>query len=248
MKLKNFSNSKFIWIVMFSVLLVSLSGFSQNIDADTPMKSKLITKNLHVDKIITQAFWNILPNDTLNINLVNGDLLTNEQHDAVMHAITSMDSIELPDNLVNDDNSDSKSIYYLGWAGAMTEAQKDNTGETIPSNYNIVQSSTGNADIIIQFEKELNSNGFTGYTRTILQDDEIIMSYIKIYDTDNLSISDLTTIVRHEFGHALGLGHSTDVEDLMASNIITSVPYISECNVSDIQNLYDVEFNNTECM
>ena len=189
-----------------------------------------------------------MPNDTLDINLVNGDSLTGEQYDAVIHAITSMDSIELPDNLLNENDSDSKSIYYLGWAGAMTEAQKDNTGETIPSNYNIVQSSTGDSDIIIQFENELNPDGFTGYTRTILEDDEIIMSYIKIYDTDNLSISDLTTIVRHEFGHALGLGHSTNVEDLMAPNIITNVPYISECTVSNIQNLYDVEFTNTECI
>ncbi|MBI5377824.1 MAG: matrixin family metalloprotease, partial [Thaumarchaeota archaeon] len=41
------------------------------------------------------------------------------------------------------------------------------------------------------------------------------------------------------FGHALGLAHSTAPEDLMAPVVMTSYPYISDCDLSTIIKLYD---------
>jgi predicted Zn-dependent protease len=62
-----------------------------------------------------------------------------------------------------------------------------------------------------------------------------------------LTDEELSTIVRHEFGHALGLGHSTAPEDLMAPNIDMTVPYISECNIDAIVNLYNGVQGSTVC-
>ena len=45
--------------------------------------------------------------------------------------------------------------------------------------------------------------------------------------------------MRHEFGHALGLAHSTAPEDLMFPTITTSIPFISECDVDAITSLYN---------
>ena len=248
LKLKNLLNSKIHWYALLSILIISLSGFSQSIDADAPMKSNFITSNTDNNETSATASWNLTPSDSLTINLLNSDLLTVEQYNAVVYVITSVDSIELNDNFFNKEHSDSKSKYYLGWTGALNEAQKNKSVDTIPSNYNILRTSIGDGDIIIQFSKQKDPSGYSGYTKSILQNDIIVQSHITIYDIDHMALSDLTTIVRHEFGHALGLDHSSASDDLMASVILTPLPYISECNVYDVQVLYGGdEYTNNAC-
>ena len=237
LKLKNKANFKIHWYVMLSVLIVSLSGFSQNIDANTPITSNYLTTNTHDQDIDAVASWNISSDDSLTVNLLSSDLLTAEQYDAVVYVITTMDSIELKGDLLNKD-SNSKSTYYLGWAGALSEAQKNKSTHAIPSNYDVVPSSVGDGEIVIQFSTQKDPRGYSGYTKSILDGNVIIQSHITIYDVDDMPISDLTTIVRHEFGHAIGLDHSTASDGLMAPVILTTLPYISECDVYDVQVLY----------
>ncbi|MDE1767724.1 MAG: matrixin family metalloprotease, partial [Thaumarchaeota archaeon] len=63
--------------------------------------------------------------------------------------------------------------------------------------------------------------------------------FITIYDANKLTDNQLATIVRHEFGHALGLPHAIDPQDLMHATIQTDYPYISECDIDAVQSLYD---------
>ena len=69
--------------------------------------------------------------------------------------------------------------------------------------------------------------------------DQSVKSTITIYNVEELSTSQITTIIRHEFGHAIGLAHTTATEELMAPTITTDYPYISPCTIHAIEKLYD---------
>lgn len=229
-------------LIFFSIMIPFLIDNHFLVDdvlTDSPMKTKFVIENLRGDTIDTVKSWRILDGDALNVNLINGDVLTSTQHNAVLKVINSTDSILLDDHIINRGPPGSESVYFLGWAGAMEEAAKTDTAYTVPTTFNIFQSVNGEGHIIINFSNLIDTDGFTGYTRSVIQDGEILKSYITIYDVDNLDASELATIVRHEFGHALGLGHSTDPEDLMAPTILTEFPYISECNVDAMRVLYN---------
>jgi len=236
-------------LILSSMILVFFSGNFIDVDSfilldsyaidNTFMKSKFVIENLQGDTIDTMKSWRILFDDSLNVNLLNGDVLTKEQHSAVTKVIMSTDSIQLDDFILNKGPLGSESTYYLGWAGAMSEAKKVNTAYSVPANFTMIQSSNGEGDIIIDFSNLIDTDGFSGYTRSVISDGEILKAHITIYDVENLEASELATILRHEFGHALGLGHSSDPEDLMAPAILTDFPYISECNVDAMAILYD---------
>src|SRR3990170_4591946 len=102
-------------------------------------------------------------------------------------------------------------------------------------------------DVIITLSNLRDGDGYTGYTKSVVDGNEILKSFITIYDVTNLTDEQLGTILRHEFGHALGLGHSTAPEDLMAPNIDMTVPYISECNTNAIRDLYNGIQGSTVC-
>ena len=244
--LSNFSKKRALFLssVIFMIATVSLidNGYSIFYDSsvdDVSMKSKFVIENLRGDTIDTMKSWKILPGDSINVNLLNSNRLTTEQYDAVSKVITSTDSVELDDYLLNKGPIGVESTYYLGWAGAMAEAAKTESVYAIPDKFRLFQSDNGEGDIVIMFSNVKDADGFSGYTRSILDDGEILKSYITIYDISNLEASELATILRHEFGHALGLGHSSDPEDLMAPAILSDFPYISECNVDAITVLYN---------
>ena len=244
--IQNITKKHILFLSSIVLLVLSVNfidGQYLNFDSESKeplmMKSKFVIENLRGDTIDTMKSWRLLSGELLNVNLSNVDILTVEQQTAVNKVIMSTDSIQLDDFMLNRGFQGSESTYYLGWAGAMSAAKQTETVYSIPTNYTIIHSSNGEGNIVIKFSNMRDTDGFSGYTRSVLDNGEILKSYITIYNVDELEASELATILRHEFGHALGLGHSTDPEDLMAPVILTDFPYISECNVDAMISLYD---------
>ncbi len=72
-----------------------------------------------------------------------------------------------------------------------------------------------------------------------VDNNKIAKAVITIYDINSLSNKDLSSIIRHEFGHAIGLGHSISSDDLMHDIIGNQYAYISKCDIDAIDELYN---------
>ena len=233
------------------VLLILVSGLGNSIidytnDESTSLKTRHLIENLRGDTVDTWKSWRLV-GTTLNVNILNAKGLSENRVDVIKNAIISEDSLEVDDSVTHKGPRGFNSNYYTGWEGALKYAAAENTLYNIPTEFNVLTSNEGEGDIIITLSNLKDGDGYTGYTKSVVDGNEILKSFITIYDVTNLTDEELSTIVRHEFGHALGLGHSTAPEDLMAPNIDMTVPYISECNIDAVVNLYNGVQGSTVC-
>jgi predicted Zn-dependent protease len=121
----------------------------------------------------------------------------------------------------------------------MEQASQNPTKMVVPQKFEYVSPNNGIADVTIKLVSQRDGDGYSGYTQSVVDQNQILKSTITIYDIENLSTNQITTIVRHEFGHAMGLAHTTAIEELMAPTITTNYPYISPCTVDALVKLYD---------
>jgi len=229
-------------VMMFATIGFGTDLFEQEPVESSTLKSKYVTENLRGDTIDTWKFWNIVPGSALTVNIVNSDLLDNDKILIIKEAITSYETILIDDSITHKGPKGTSSTYYLGWTGSLKDAAElYPTKYPIPNNFDIIESKRGEGDIIILLSKLKDTDGYSGFTKSTVDGNEILKTYITIYDVNNLSKNQLSTLVLHEMGHAMGLAHSTAPEDLMAPVITTNFPYISECNIAAIAALYNGE-------
>src|SRR3972149_1704467 len=233
------------------VLLILISGLGNSImdftnDETTSFKTRHLIENLRGDTVDTWKSWRLV-GTTLNVNVLNAKGLSENRIDVIKNAITSEESLEIDDSLTHKGPKGFSSTYFTGWAGALKHITTKDTLYNIPTDFNVITSNGGEGDVIITLSNLRDGDGYTGYTKSVVDGNEILKSFITIYDVTNLTDEQLGTILRHEFGHAIGLGHSTAPEDLMAPNIDMTVPYISECNINAVIDLYNGIQGSTVC-
>src|SRR5437667_9672246 len=93
--------------------------------------------------------------------------------------------------------------------------------------------------MVIIVSKSKNEHGYSQYITFIKNHKVMKDSRIIIYEADKLSRENLVAITTHEFGHAIGLGHSTLYGDLMYPDINIKSAFISECDVKALIALYN---------
>lgn len=225
------------------LLLVLISGLGPNLvnsinDSAASFKSGYFVENLRGDTITTWKSWRLV-DTTMTVNIIAPNNIPREKIEVVANAINSMEALEI-DNSITHKAPSGATLYYLGWKGALNDiATKTQTKYQLPLDFRIIKSNDGQGDIIITLSNLRDTDGYTGFTKSVVEGNEILKSFITIYDTVNLTDDQLATITRHEFGHALGLGHSTAPEDLMAPTIDMTSPYISPCNIQGLVDLYN---------
>jgi hypothetical protein len=242
-------NRKYVLSIVFAVLVVgivvpysyyanTLSGLEYRVEADS-LTSGYVVNNLRGDTIDTWLSWRLVDGNELSVNIINKEQFP-EKIPIIEEVVLSKESIDIDDSLLHKGPVGSTSTYYVGWLGAL-ETNFQDTKFYIPKKFQIIDSATGAGDITIYLTKDKSGDGYSGFTKSIADEsqNQILKSNITIYEVDKLSNAQFETILRHEFGHALGLAHSTAPEDLMHPTIETDYPYISECDVDAIISLYD---------
>jgi hypothetical protein len=234
--------ARFFFVIVLIPVLSSASFF---LHSDThemgarQIKSNYVIQNLQGDVTDTWLAWNIVEERELQIQIINKAKVPNEKLDAIKNTILSTKTVQIDDSLLHKGPEGSTSTYYEGWKGAAMSASQKETVLHIPTEFRIVDSKKGTADITIELTSLKSGDGYSGFTKSISDENHILLSHITIYEADKLTEQEITAIVRHEFGHALGLAHSTAPEDLMAPTIQTAYPYISDCDVDALYALYN---------
>lgn len=237
-----------VFILIISTVAVSFYLLGDSKETGVPLKTRYLTENLRGDTVDTWKLWKIDSQGILVVNIANADLVDKNKIDVIKEAILSDETIAIDDFLTHKGLPGSVSTYFMGWQGALNDASEANTQYHVPTKFRVIESDDGVGDIIITLSTSKDQDGYSGYTKSTVEGNQILKSQITIYDVDSLSDGMLAAIIRHEFGHAIGLGHSTAPEDLMAQDISMQIPYISECDVSAVSNLYDgTAMSNTAC-
>lgn len=172
--------------------------------------------------------WDLQDDETLYVIIQTTPIMSSEKIEIAKRAILSEKSITI----------DGKT-FYDGWQGALQKVSKYKTKFAMPTKFEIVESASTAKLITIILSPIRTENEYSGYTTFITSDHKISKPIVTIYNVNDLTNQELAAVVRHEFGHALGLGHSTEYGDLMHEEIDLRTPFISECNIQALASLYD---------
>jgi hypothetical protein len=244
---KKYQNNKIILISIISLsVIVGAVIFGLSFDFsfakvhDDTFTSNYVVQNLRGDTVDTWISWKVPKEDLFHIHVVKSQYATKERLDAILNVIMSTEKIEIDDSLMHKGQPGMTSIYYEGWMGALDSINSP-TKNPIPKKLHFHVTDKGEGDVLIDLTNLSSPDGYSGFTTSIVdeQEHQILKSKITIYDIKSLSTESLKTILRHELGHAFGLAHSTAPEDLMAPEIVTPYPYISQCDLEAISLLYD---------
>ncbi len=191
------------------------------------------------DAIAIWKAWHLAEGQVLTVNIIDANTVSQDKLDSIKGAILDEQTVQIDNSLLGKGPAGTTSTYYLGWQGALEHVSQTDTQFRIPVKFNVIESPNGQGNITVNLSSLEDSDGYSGCTKSDANGSQILRSTITIYGVNDPSPQQLDAITRHEFGHALGLGHSTDPEDLMHATIESEYPFISECDIDAIKKLYN---------
>ena len=168
--------------------------------------------------------WDLKSQKTLYV-LINSESEISESKKAIINDVIMSEKSVMLDNQNN----------FKGWQGALNQIHySDNT----PIKLIFTDNEKPTNMILINLEDEPTESEFDGFTKFDLYENKIVKSHIVIYNTKNLNDVEFETLLRHEFGHSLGLAHSENINNVMFPLLDQSNPYITNDDISALSLLY----------
>ncbi|HJW19722.1 MAG TPA: matrixin family metalloprotease [Candidatus Nitrosotalea sp.] len=223
-------------IVVILLFFVAANYAIPSAGVDSNIKTRYVTENLQGSTMDDSMYWDIDNQTPLTVTIENNAKVNDQKIQSIENAITSTETITGDTSQLYHSNSGTGE-YFTGWQGALQTTSS--TKHHIPDKFSIAQSSNGEGQIVITLSTIKDRDGYYGTTRTIVNGNQILKVFITIYDASKIPDTQIGSIVRHEFGHALGLPLTNNTADLMHESITTDQPYISECDVNALQKVYD---------
>jgi hypothetical protein len=182
-----------LFLLPIVFLLITVSGIDTDIldlssQESSPIKTKFFIENLKGDTVNTWKSWRLV-GTSMNVNIVSPRSMEEDKIDVIIDAIKSEESIDVDDSLTHKGPRGTSSTFFKGWTGALKDASNTESLYNIPTDFKVIRRSGGEGDIIITLSNIKDNDGFTGYTKSIVDGNEILKSFITIYDISNLNIT-----------------------------------------------------------
>ncbi len=152
-------------------------------------------------------------------------------------AKVSVKQVDIVEYIINAKEVNSKRTLFLGWNEGIKEVSKS-FGVEVPT-LQVQYKLNSTEAITIHLMDKTSNEGYDGYTNLSYdQNGKIKKAFIRIYNVDELNKVQLKLIIRHELGHALGLGHTNSKNDLMQSIMDMNYNAISLLDLKALALLY----------
>ena len=152
-------------------------------------------------------------------------------------AKVSEKQVDIVEYVINAKKVNSGRTLFLGWNEGIKEVSKS-FGVEVPT-LQVQYKLNSTEAITIHLMDKTSNEGYDGYTNLFYdQNGKIQKAFIKIYNVDELNNIQLKIIIRHELGHALGLGHTNSKNDLMQSIINMNYNAISLLDLLALAHIY----------
>ncbi len=220
-----------VTVAALLLYVLTTTPFVTNQQTTYTLRSNYEIEDLKGQKINTWVAWKIPEGDEFHIHVQDSPEVTDARMNLIENVIFSNDTVVM-----------GNETYYNGWSGALQAAESRGTLYPIPIYFHkIATTDTGSGDILIKLSNLESGDGYAAYTKSITDavNHQILKSEITVYEVDKLTDIEFSTVLKHELGHAFGLAHSSDPNDLMYQEISRKHMYISPCDVDALEQLYN---------